>query len=395
LLDPRRTRLDPKTGEDDLASIERLTPEICFAEAEGWPKSYFHSPWPLSEDRYLTAFSFDPLPGMSSGEKRDTHTGLYYFDRWGNLELLYKDAESSAMYPTPLIERTRPAALPSALDPGVEEEGEFLVQDVRRSLMPLPENRPVRELRVFQILPKTGSHIANDPRIGYANAESARMLLGTVPVEDDGSAYFRAPAKKPLYFQAVDGEGLAIQRMRSVTYLQPGERRSCVGCHEGPNVSAPTAAPKAAARTPSMLRPGPPGSLPMSFPLLIGPLIEKRCVQCHAESSATAAKPWLTAEPSGPFSRAYENLKQYVRWYEWGDKSISQIATHPGKGGADSSALTRILGNGTHAKLSIPEEELRRWRLWMDANAPFYGSYEKEARLAQRSGRPIAPPKTQ
>ena len=60
------------------------------------------------------------------------------------------------------------------------------------------------------------------------------MLLGTVPVEADGSAYFRAPARKPLYFQAVDAGGRAVQGMRSVVYLQPGERRGCVGCHERP-----------------------------------------------------------------------------------------------------------------------------------------------------------------
>jgi hypothetical protein len=83
--------------------------------------------------------------------------------------------------------------------------------------------------------PKTETHVANDPRLGYANAESARMLLGTVPVEEDGSAYFRAPAKKPLLFQAVDGDGRVVMGMRSLTYLQPGERRSCVGCHEGVN----------------------------------------------------------------------------------------------------------------------------------------------------------------
>ncbi|MFA5193696.1 MAG: hypothetical protein WC740_23550, partial [Verrucomicrobiia bacterium] len=108
MLDPKLARLDAKTGEDILDATQSLTPEICFPESVGWPKSYFHSPWPLSEDVFLVSFSFDPLPGMSSGEKKDTRTGLYYFDRFGNLELLYRDAGISSMYPIPLAPRARP-----------------------------------------------------------------------------------------------------------------------------------------------------------------------------------------------------------------------------------------------------------------------------------------------
>lgn len=141
---------------------------------------------------------------MTSGEKRDTRTGLYYFDRWGHLELLYRDAESSAMYPTPLIARPRPPVVPSTLSSDLADEGVFVVADVTRSLLAWPKHRRPRELRVFEVLPKVGSHIANDPRQGYANADSARALLGTVPVEADGSAHFRAPTRRPLYFQVVD-----------------------------------------------------------------------------------------------------------------------------------------------------------------------------------------------
>ena len=119
----------------------------------------------------------------------------------------------------------------------------------------MPPRRPYRQLRVFQVLPKETTHIANQPRIGIANAESARMLLGTVPVEPDGSAYFRAPAGKPLYFQAVDAAGRAVQTMRSVTYLQPGERRSCVGCHESPSSVPPNRPLLALARAPPRSNP--------------------------------------------------------------------------------------------------------------------------------------------
>ena len=79
--------------------IEVLTPEICFAEAPGWPDSFFHSPMPLSEDHFLVSFSFKPLPGMGSGVLDDGDTGIYYFDRFGNLELLYQKPGICSMNP--------------------------------------------------------------------------------------------------------------------------------------------------------------------------------------------------------------------------------------------------------------------------------------------------------
>jgi hypothetical protein len=397
MLDPRRAKLDPKTGEDVFESVHPLTPEICFPEAAGWPKSYFHSPWPLSEDCYLVSFSFDPLPGMSSGEGKDTRTGLYYFDRFGNLELLYRDASISSMYPIPLKPRTRPAIVASALDPQLGNEGEFLLSDVRRSFFPIPAGRDIRELRVFQVLPKTGVHTANEPRIGHANAESARMLLGTVPVEADGSAYFRAPAGKPVYFQAVDTDGRAVQSMRSVTYLQPGERRACVGCHEPPGSAAASRPALAMRRAPSRLQAGPEGSRPFSFPLLVQPVLERHCVRCHdGQEGEGKSKLTLTGEPAKGFSRAYQNLKSHLRWYEWGGASISQIATHPGRIGADESPLTHILDDANHAtQAALPDEDRRRLYLWLDGNVPFYGTYDKEEQLAQRSGQAIPPPRAQ
>ena len=397
MLDPKRTAYDPQTGEDLLHAIEPLTPEICFPEAAGWPKSYFHSPWPLSETCMLVSFSFDPLPGMSSGESRDTPTGLYYFDRFGNLELLYRDPAISCMYPVPLRERPRPPAVPSTLDPELGPEGEFLLADVRRSHFPFPDNRPIRELRVFQLLPKHGGHTANQPRIGHANAENARMLLGTVPVEEDGSAYFRAPAGKPLYFQAVDGTGRAVQSMRSVVYLQPGERRACIGCHEPPHSAASSRPAQAMQRPPSRLQPGPEGSQPFSFPLLVQPVLDRHCVRCHdGEPGQGKSRLALTGLPEKTFTKAYQNLRPYLRWYEWGKESLSQIATHPGRIGADASPLTQILEDPNHqGQLTWTEADRRRLYLWLDANVPFYGTYDPAEQLAQREGKPIAPPRLQ
>jgi len=398
ILDAASAELDPTTGEDQFDAIEVLTPEVCFPEAPGWPNSYFHSPWPVSENYFLVAFSFDPLPGMGPGVKEDTHTGLYYFDRFGNLELLYRDPDISCMYPIPLGRRAVPSAIPSTLDSSLGDEGEFVLVDVRESLLPIPASRSISELRIFQVLPKTTTHIANQPRIGYANAESARMLLGTVPVESDGSAYFRVPAGKPLYFQAVDETGKAVQSMRSVTYLQPGERRSCLGCHE-PRGRTPVnrQGPLALQRAPSRIKPGPDGTRPFSYARLVQPLLQEHCVRCHDGSPGhLKSQLALTGDFAGTFSRSYESLKPYVRWYEWGGSSINQIVTRPGHIGADESPLLKVLEDPTHAEhIHLSEKDWRRLYIWLDGNAPFYGTYDREHQLAQRGGKAVPPPRIQ
>jgi hypothetical protein len=277
------------------------------------------------------------------------------------------------------------------------QEGEFILADVGWSHLPMPADRPIRELRVYQVLPKETTHIANRPRIGVANAESARMLLGSVPVEVDGSAYFRAPAGKPLYFQAVDAQGRAVQGMRSVTYLQPGERRGCVGCHESPGTSPPNRALLAVQRSASQIQPGPDGTRPFSYPRLVQTVLDRHCVSCHhGTPAADGAAPDLTGRTEGEFTRSYHALRPYVRWYEWGEASITQTVTRPGRGGADQSPLLAILNDAHHrSELALPDEDLRRIYLWLDANAPFYGTYREESRSRQLAGEAVAPPALQ
>ena len=381
LFDPARARLDA-AGGDALDSIEILTPEVALPESTekdgaGRPTGYYHSPWPLSENYYLVAFGYGPVPGEATGVRRDS-TGIYYFDRFGNLELLYRDGRMACMYPVLIAPRPVPPVVAGTREPALGDEGEFVVEDVRRSLLALPAARPVRSLRIFQVLPKTTPE-SNEPRIGHANAEAARMLLGTVPVEADGSAYFRAPAGAPLYFQAVDADGRAVQSMRSITYLQPGERRGCVGCHE-PTGAAPSGrASMALARPASTIEPGPEGSRPFSYARLVQPVLDRHCVRCHDGTTGTDKSPLvLTGAAEGTFSRSYNALKPFVRWHEWGEASLSGAVTQPGRLGADSSRLTQILSDATHAaKSPLPAEDRLRIMVWLDGNVPFRGEYEQ------------------
>ncbi len=398
LLDPAKVSLNAKSGQDQFDALERLTPEVCFPEtSEGWPDSFFHSPWPISEDFYLVAFSFDRLPGMGGGMRQDSETGIYYFDRFGNLELLYRRKGICSLGPIPLKRRCSPPVIPDTPHELASGQGEFVLADVHWSLLPLPEQRIVTSLRVFQVLPKETTHIANQPRIGVANAESARMLLGTVPVESDGSAYFRAPAGVPLYFQAVDDQGRAVQTMRSITYLQPGERRGCVGCHESPAAVPPNRRLLALQRLPSAIEPGPDGTRPFSFPRLVQGVLDRHCVVCHGGAEqAPSYQPQLTGERDGLFTVSYQRLKPYVSWYEWGDKSIAQTVSLPGHCGADESRLLRVLADENHREsVQLPPEDRRRLLIWLDANAPFYGTYRQDAQGRQLVGDAVPPPALQ
>jgi hypothetical protein len=395
LLDPSRASFDRKSGHDSFDALEVLTPEIRFPEGDeadgGWSQSYFHAPRPLSENYFLVGFGYGPVPGMGSGGQRDT-TGIYYYDRFGNLELLYRDEAMPCTYPIPLTPRSAAPVVASTRAAALGDEGELVLTDVSRSHFPLPEGRPIRSLRIFQVLPKT-TPVANEPRLGYANAEGARMLLGSVPVEADGSAYFRVPARKPLYFQAVDADGRAVQSMRSITYLQPGERRSCVGCHEQRGSPLPRRTPAALARGPSAIVPGPDGTRPFCYPRLVQPVLDRNCIGCHDGAKGADKSPLvLTGAADGLFTRSYNSLRPFVRWYEWGGASIAGAVTHPMQIGADTSRLTAVLADATHGrKVTMLPEDRQRLFIWLDSNVPFYGTYDQGRQQQQQQAGAAVP----
>ncbi len=150
--------------------------------------------------------------------------------------------------------------------------------------------------------------------------------------------------------------------MRTLTYLQPGERRGCVGCHERSGSAFRRGWPwrSPAGHRPS--RPGPDGSSPLSYPRLVQPVLDRHCVRCHDGAEEKAKSPLLlTGEPSGEFTRSYESLRPFVRWYEWGAKSIHQTVTIPGRMGAEESPLSALIADKTHGPaIELPDADRRR-----------------------------------
>ncbi len=418
ILDPTKVAYDPVTAQDTMDCIEVITPEIPFPETPAEPgkqgnshdgrfnccsEHYYYSPWPLSENYYLTSYSHDPNGGYLATHGygiNDIHysgvvgepfssgkMGLYYLDRYGNKELMYEDEKVSCRHPMQIQPREKPPVIASKLPSVPSSEGTFVLSNVYESLIPFPKDRPVKELRIFELFSHEPDYPADHPKLGTNFAANARALLGTVPVEEDGSAHFKAPAGKRLYFQAVDANGKAIQTMLSEVYLMPGENRGCVGCHEQ-NQTASKNVPiqgKALTRPASELVPGPDGSRPWSFTRLIQPILEERCVSCH-NGKEGSVKPDLTSTFSEDYTKGYDGLVEYVRIYRWGN-SIRPIVSFPGESPTDMSELTKILEDENHGdRIGLTDAQRWNFYLWMDANAPFYGTGVPEDRERQRRG---------
>lgn len=387
--------IDPRVLDDGAASqLTRLTPEVPFPEAEARPIAQYMvygTPWPLSEDDYLCAY--DP---------KCTNHGIYWIDRFGNKELIYRDPQIASIDPIPLRPRPMPPVIPAQTLQTAEQiraaspedlKATAAVMNVYDSDFAWPEGTKITALRVIQVLPKS-TPPPNVPRIGVAQQTNARAVLGTVPVEEDGSAHFEVPPGKEVYFQALDARGLAVQSMRSGTYLHPGERLVCQGCHEPKHrpPSQPAEMPLALRRAPSPIQPEPSGSNPFSYVRLVQPALDRNCVACHREKKALDLSG--TAAAANGWTRSYVNLaEKYGFFFHVTNGSIHAgihggSRTTPGQFGALASKLIHYLDQ-RHYGVKLSEEDFRRITLWLDSNSEFFGAYENTE--AQARGEVVHP----
>lgn len=370
--------LDRNIAADGDGPMKRLTPEVCFPETEGWPQSYFINPYPLSENHYLVAWSDQEMIGWPGPAEPVNATGIYLFDAFGNLNLIYRDPAISSMSPLPLRPRARPPATASQQVAWEgEQEGRMLLLDVYQGIESTPRGA-VRRLRIVGVPVKTHPTM-NFPAIGVTHDDPGKVVLGTVPVEADGSAYFRVPSGVALFFQALDGEGKAVQTMRSATYVQPGQSSTCVGCHEMRNTAPANAFPMAVAREPSKIRPGPAGSWPLDYAALVQPVLESQCVRCH-KPGTEGAKVDLTA------ARSYEALLHYGRPSLREHVQAAYMAGYsvPGAGAAQSNPLVALLQKG-HYDVKLDAAGWDRLYTWMDTYGQRQGSFSADQENRLRS----------
>jgi hypothetical protein len=273
--------------------------------------------------------------------------------------------------------------------------------NVYDSLKPWPEGTTIKALRIYQTfsmsVPSGTPPHETGRRVSSAmdSVNLARRILGTVPVEEDGSAHFKVPALREVYFQALDEDGLAIQSMRSATWVQPGEKLVCQGCHEpkGRAPLRPLNAVIALQRGPSTPKPDVDGTNPFSYPRLVQPVLDKNCVACHVENKDEKAPPLdsgivMANLGRGKTSvyRSYDSLIHEFAFWDYGDN----YRTTPGEFGAKASKLYQLLTEG-HYDVALTKEEMHRITVWLDSVSNFYGVYEKEGGEAQLRGEIVNP----
>ena len=364
--------IDPQIEDDDaMAPLKALTPEAGFPEAtiSNRMGQLFATAWPLSEQFYLCVCDPDGSAGRGSANRY----GIYLIDSFGNRELIYRDPEISCLSPIPLKARPIPPVVPQRTTEGAPEAGNVGIINVCDSLLPFPKGVAIKALRVIALLSKT-SPIANQPHIGYGDQKNGRAVLGTVPVEEDGSAFFSAPVHRPLYFQALDENGFAVQSMRSDTYLHSGEMLTCQGCHN-PVHRAPVNkahTPAAFRRAPSVIAPESEGSRPFSYVRLVQPVLDRNCVACHAEKKALDLSKGDWVKNPHHWYTSYLNLKPYAFFYD--NAVFTAPRTIPGKFGARASKLFQIL-SGDHHGLKLPAPDRHCITLWLDCNSDYFGSF--------------------
>jgi hypothetical protein len=378
--------LDRSRGMEGDEPLVRLTPEVPFPEVEETIDCYYAHPWPLAEEHYLVGWADRRLPPhrrVDDAENNPANAmGVYLYDAFGNLNLLYRDPAISSGNPIPVKARPRPASLATTLAADdAAREGCFLVRDVYQGLAEAPRGS-IKRLRVVAVPPKVQPH-KNRPCLGISAEEPGKYLLGTVPVEADGSAYFRVPSGIPVFFQALDERGLAVQTMRTLTYVGRGQHQACIGCHESRDATLLPAGkyPVAALRAPSRLTPGPEGSWPLRYDRLVQPVLDRHCTNCHRPGGkdVAAARLDLTA------AKSYDNLLAF------GGNDLARLAAEherstPGECPARNSKLWALLASPQgHAGVRLDADSLQRLATWMDLYAQRLGHFsdEQEAELRQ------------
>ena len=404
--------IDPSVEDDDMAApLKRLTPEVGFPESQTNKRqdADYGQPWPLSENYYLCAY--EPKGGSAGSRKY----GIYLVDVFGNKELIYKDPSIASQSPIPVKRRPTPPVLPEMskrLAKNPPKDATVGVINVYLSRTPFPEGTKITALRIYQIFPLSIASQKVTHSTGFQCPQGTdsinltRAVIGTVPVEKDGSAHFIVPAGKEMFFQLLDEDGLAVTSMRSGTHFQPGERMMCQGCHE-PRYGAPTtpakSSPLAMQRAPSRPKPDVDGTSPFSYPRLVQPVLDKHCVKCHAEDKTKKA-PRLDSEvvksgrstymnPNTAYYASYLSLMPEFGFYNYGGKNWDDpkwYRTTPGEFGARASKLYQMLKKGHH-KLKLPPDDMHRITVWLDSCSPFYGVYEKEGGELQLRGEVAMP----
>ena len=381
--------IDPSYGDNAQEAIRNLTPEVRLPGVEvssNGPRGPYQTPYPVDDTYFLVSYDGTLLLRDYDGGRQTTvlaPRGLGFYN------------------PRPLRPRERPQVRRSSL-PTEEEAGPWAavyLQDVQNGLAPHVQPGEVKQIAVVQELRRTliNSPGINQPAFGYQRVLVScgatyvpKKVWGFADVAPDGSAYFKVPAKQPIYFLALDAQGRAIQRMRSFTHLMPGEVQGCVGCHESRQQTPQRQLPLAALGEPQTLQTPEWGAQGFCYSRIVQPVLDKYCVECHNPLKKDRGID-LSGDRTDYFNVSYEVLARrnqdktgspYVSWiptYNGQEWNILQIT--PKYWGSPASKLADLILTGhpdEHGKprLNMDSANRRRVLMWIDLNVPYYGTAE-------------------
>ena len=340
--------------------------------AASWPR--FLHPLPLSEKHFLVA-----CKPVKTGL-----WGVYLVDIFDNFVPLHEEPGWAFFEPTPWRKTPRQPVIPDVVDPS-QTEATVLMTDVYRGpgLAGVPRGT-VKALRLVGYTYTFHELGAEPDRVGLDGPWDVKRIIGVVPVAPDGSAHFRVPACTPISLQPLDAEGKALALMRSWITAAPGEKLSCVGCHEKHNSAAPfDTTPIAFRREPSPITSwyGPPRGF--SFEREVQPVLDAYCVACHHGGPLADGKTTfdLTARPAERIPSAFQMhfSPSYMELRRWVHTPTLESDAHllpPRDFHADTSRLIQILRDGHHG-VTLNAEAWDRLITWIDLNAPFHGSWQE------------------
>lgn len=344
--------VSPKKGPDDLGSAKRL--------GKGW----FKDPYAFSEDCFLAANN-DTI-WLLNGEG--------HYEPLFNLPKEFMDKQLAVHEPRAITSREREPITGGRLDLS-KETGTVVLEDVYhgRSLEGL-ERGKVKNLLVLRQLPKPINFSGGMEPLTISGTFTMAEILGTVPVEEDGSAFIELPALQSIFFVALDENDLAIKRMHSFLTLQPGETMSCVGCHEERTETPKLHGGNLLALKKSPVKPEPVRGVPsiIDFPRDVQPILDKHCVSCHSPENYEG-KLDLTGDKTSMHSMSYIRLTLNGKWVvDNRNRPESNFPIY--KIGSGASTLMKYI-EPSHHDVKLSQEEKNLVRLWIDTSATYPGTY--------------------
>ncbi|HSV98670.1 MAG TPA: hypothetical protein VLI39_00750 [Sedimentisphaerales bacterium] len=340
-------RVTPAYGPDDGRALRRLT-----------NKPAFNDPSPVDGDWYIVA----------------SHKQLLLGHRDGRIQPVLTYSGKANLH-EPVLVRSRPRETLLADRVGESESaGRMFVADVYQGRrMEGIERGTIRRLLVLEILPKPVNFSGGMDLTSWLGTFTLERVMGTVPVEEDGSAYFEVPAGRPVFFVALDGQDRSVKRMQSFTNVMPGETLGCVGCHESRLQTSPMAAGRVAealSRPPSRIEPykGLPDVL--DFRRDVQPVLDAHCVACHNYQKPDG-RVVLTDDLGPCWSISYYTLLATGQVAD-GRNGLGNQA--PRTIGASASPLFAKL-DGSHYGATPTDKQRRTVWLWLESGAPYAGTY--------------------